>query len=178
VYEPGGEVRVRVGADRIVGQSRVSLGFTYSSFADDEFGGSRILAPGNRYISQVSWAFPLGNVGVSTYLWDLFRAAGRVPLTNDVTEKQNIVALGAVASVRFGRYQLRPQIEYRKQIAGVSLLEHAGRLLSLGARVTVPVGEHFDLVPSVRFERGNVASAGRLVVFTGWNAGVSLRLLP
>jgi hypothetical protein len=177
-YKPGGELRVRVGADRVVGQGRVSLGFTYSSFAEDEFGGSRLFQPGKRYITQGSWSFPLGNLGLALYAWDLYRDAGTVLVGGGTTEKQMVLTGGVLASIQIGRNVLRPQVEYRIQSiqsAGTSKLSAAGHLLSLSARYQLSLGERYALLPAVRFDTGNQIYSGATIGFTGWGASMGLR---
>ena len=174
-YKAGGEFRFRAGADRLVGQGRVSLGFTYSSFSQDEFGGSSIFQPGKRYIGQASWSFPLGNLGLAFYAWDLYRNAGTVMLTRDSTEKQNTLAAGAVASIQMGRNVLRPQIELRQQSVGLSEMRSAGRLLGLSLRYQMQLTEALSLLPTLRFDTGNVASNGATISFTGWGLSLGLR---
>ncbi len=176
-YKAGGEFRLRFGADRIVGQSRVSLGFTYSSFGDDDYGGASIFQSGKRYISQASWSFPIGNLGLALYAWDLYRAAGSVLLNGTTTEKRNVLTLGAAGSIQMGRSVLRPQIEYRNHTLGVSQLSAAGRLFSVGARYQMPVGNRYALLPLLRFDAGNVVNpnTGQAVSFTGWDVGLTLR---
>lgn len=173
-YTAGGEFRLRLGADRIVGQSRVSLGFTYSSFGEDEFGSSPIFQSGKRYISQASWSFPVGNVGLALYAWDLYRANGSAPVNGSTTEQRNVLALGGVASIQIGKNVLRPQIEYRSQTVGGA---DAGKLVSAGARFQMPIGERFALFPNLRFDAGSVVNlaTAQSVSFTGWDFGVTLR---
>lgn len=180
-YKPGGEVRLRVGADRLVGQGRISLGFTFSSFAQDEFGGSSIFRPGQRYVGQGAWSFPVGNVGLAVYVWDLYRTAGRNTLIGLSTEKQNVLTGGIAASVQLGRNALRPQIEYRLRSAGASSLAAAGHLLSLSARYQWTLSPRMDLLPALHFDTGSVAEAGTIgasgasVGFTGWGLSLGLR---
>ncbi len=177
-YKPGGELRVRVGADRVVGQGRVSLGFTFSSFAEDEFGGSRLFQPGKRYITQGSWSFPIGNLGLALYAWDLYRNAGTLLIGGGATAKQNVITGGAVASIQVGRNVLRPQLEYRIQSVrdnGAGGWTTAGHLLSLSARYQLTLSERFALLPAARFDTGNIASTGTTVGFTGWGISVGLR---
>jgi len=175
-YKPGSELRLRIGADRVIGQGRVSLGFTYSSFAEDEFGGSRIFQPGKRYISQASWSFPIGNLGVALYAWDLYRSAGTVALGGAQTEKQNVLTAGAQLSVRLGRNLLRPQIEFRQHAAGESSLEKAGQLFSLSARYQMALSGSLTLSPALRYDVGNVVNAsGDAIGFTGWGLSLGLR---
>lgn len=176
-YKPGGELRVRIGADRVVGQGRVSLGFTYSSFAEDEFGGSRLFQPGQRYITQGSWSFPVGNVGLAVYAWDLYRNAGTLVIGGASTDKQNVITGGLVASIQMGRNVLRPQLEYRAQSAKAAGAgwTAAGHILSLSARYQLTISERFALLPALRFDTGNIASTGATVGFTGWGLSVGLR---
>ena len=174
-YKPGTEMRFRFGADRVVGQGRISLGFTYSAFADDEFGGTRIFTPGQRFITQGTWSFPVGNLGLALYAWDLYRKPGTVVVGGSSTEKQNVLTVGAAASVQVGRSVLRPQLEYRVHSAGVSKLEAAGHLLSLSARYQLSLSERFALLPAVRFDTGNIVTSATTVNFTGWGLSVGLR---
>ena len=174
-YRPAGEARLRVGADRLVGQGRVSLGFTYSSFSHDEFGGSAIFQPGIRYITQASWSLPLGNVGLGLYAWDLYRNGGTVAVSGSRTEKQNLLAVGAVASIQLGPNVLRPQIEYRRQSAGTEDLSDAGKLVSLAARYTLQLTEALQVSPTLRFDAGNVVVDGVAFGFTGWGLSLGLR---
>jgi hypothetical protein len=173
-YKAGGELRFRAGADRLVGQGRVSLGFTYSGFSQDEFGGSSTFQPGQRYITQASWSFPLGNLGLALYVWDLYRNSGTTTL-DSLTEKQNVLAVGVAASIQLGRNVLRPQIEMRQQSAGVSAMKSAGRLLGLSVRYQMQLTGSLSLVPVLRFDTGNVVSDGATIGFTGWGLSLGLR---
>ena len=174
-YRPGGEMRLRAGADRLLGQGRLSLGLTYSNFTNDEFGGSAVYRPGGRYITQASWSFPLGNVGLGVYVWDLYRGAGTVTLSGSPTEKQNLLALGATASIQLGRNQLRPQVEYRRQTAGTETMTDAGKLMSFSVRYGFQLTDVLQLSPAVRFDAGNVVSSGVATSFTGWGLSLGLR---
>lgn len=175
-YKAGGETRLRVGLDRLAGQGRVSLGFTYSNFTKDEFADSPIFASGDRYISQASWSFPLGNVGVAVYAWDLYRAAGAVPGSLTTTEKQNIFTFGSAASVQVGRNVLRPSFEFRRHMLGVQTLRPAGTLFSVGAKYQMPLGEKLSLLPAARFDGGKITAAdGSSVSYRGFSFSVGLR---
>jgi len=183
-YKAGGEFRVRVGADRLVGQSRFSVGFTYSSFGEDDFGSSPIFQSGKRYIGQGSWTFPVGNVGLQLYAWDLYRSAGSqiIDTTVIVLQKRNVLAFGVAGSVQMGRNVLRPQIEYRIHTLGNPSLTSAGKLLSLGLQYQLSVGERFAVLPSARFDTGsenaldgNGNPTSVSASFTGWSAALMLR---
>lgn len=176
-YKPGAEVRFRAGVDRVVGQGRLSLGFTYSTFSTDEFGGSGVLRPGKRYIGQAAVSLPVGNMGLSFYAWDLYRAAGTVPVNGLTTQKQNLMTFGAGAAIQMGRNVLRPSVEYRifgEAEADTSLVR-AGTLLSLGARYQMAAGETVSLIPSVRFDTGSIPNGGVDVGYRGFSIGLALR---
>ena len=182
-YKAGGEFRVRLGADRLVGQSRISLGVTYSSFGEDQFASSPLFQSGKRLIPQASWGFPIGNVGIALYAWDVYRAAGSIIVSGMTTEKRNVLAVGAVASIQMGRSVLSPQIEYRDFTTGLcqgavgSSLCAGGKLASVGARLQLPIGDRFTVLPLLRLDAGNVVNpnTGQAVSFTGWDVGVTLR---
>ena len=177
-YKAGAEVRVRAGVDRVIGQGRISAGFTYSSFSTDEFGGADVYLPGRRYISQAALSVPLGNVGLSLYAWDLYRASGSVPINGQTTGKQNLMTFGAGLSIQQGRNLLRPSVEYRmmdsSQVKAGSLVK-AGALLSLGLRYQMAVGESMSLQPSLRFDTGSLPFGGTDVAFRGFSIGLSVR---
>jgi len=182
-YKAGGEFRVRLGADRLIGQGRLSFGFTLSSFGDDNLGSSPIFQSGTRYIGQGSWSFPIGNAGLQVYAWDMYRSPGTQLLgPSQPTQKSNVLAFGTAASVQLGSNVLRPQIEFRLHTLGDSSLASAGKLLSLGIQYEMALNGRVALLPSVRFDTGsenalgaNGNPSGQSFSLTGWNAGLMLR---
>jgi hypothetical protein len=177
-FRPGAEMRLRVGLDRLVGQGRLALGVTYSSFAIDELGDVQILRPGNRFLTQGSWSFPLGSVGVGLYAWNLYRSAGSEVQSGATTERQNLLTVGGTASIQLGRSQLRPLVEYRRHWAddAQGAFGAAGALLSLGTRLLLPLGDRFALLPGVRYDVGNVADeAGGNASVSGLSVSATLR---
>lgn len=175
-FRPGGEVRLRLGADRIVGQGRLSLGVTYSTFANDEF-GSQSQSPGTRLIPQFSWSTPLGiNNSLVVYGWDVYRNVDEnAPVNPGV--KQNTVALGAMALLKSGtRNSLRPLFELRKGWQGPGGLHNAGTLVGLGLRYQMATGERMTLTPGLRVDLGNHAtSGGGSASITGLSASLTAR---
>ena len=169
---PGGEMRFRLGADRIVGQGRVSLGLTYSTFSSDDF-GARSNKPGARVIPQVSWGFPIGNNSMSLYVWDIYRSAA-----TDTTlgGKENTFVVGATFALRTGRNVLRPQIEYRlaQKDYGAGM-EDNGNLLGLSARYAIAASSRLTVVPGLRFDLGSLPDGPTSVNFTGYNASLTIR---
>ena len=175
-FKPGAEMRLRVGMDRLVGQGRVSLGLTYSSFANDQFGGQQ-LAPGNRYIPEASWNAPVAGMNVAVYGWDVYRASGTATASNAPSDEQNLLALGAAGTIQRGRNQWRPMVEYRRDwVSTGGSLAAAGTMLSFGLRYAMVAGERMTLVPGLRFDTGNIVGpAGSGVGYRGLSGSVSVR---
>lgn len=156
--KPGAEMRLRLGADRIVGQGRLSLGLTYSTFANDEF-GSQSQSPGTRLIPQFSWSTPLGlNNSLVFYGWDVYRNVDESAQIN-AGVKQNTIALGAMASLKSGaRNSLRPQLELRKGWQGPGGLHNQGTLVGLALRYQMATSERMTVTPGLRLDLGSVAT--------------------
>jgi len=174
--KPGGEMRLRVGADRLVGQGRLTLGVTFSTFSRDEFGADR-LGAGRRYISQASWNFPIGNSSVAFYAWDVHRANDAFGPDSVRTPKLtvNTLAVGAIAGLRVGRDLLRPSVELRHAWQGTGKMAGAGTLVGLGLRYQWNAGGRFAVLPSVRADLGSIPGAAGNVSLTGVSAGLSVR---
>jgi hypothetical protein len=174
--KPGGEVRLRLGVDRLVGQGRMTLGFTYSTFSRDEFGADR-LGAGRRYISQASWNLPLGNSTLGFYAWDVHRMNDAFGPDTLPTPKLtvNTVAFGLAAGLRLGRDVLRPSVEVRHAWQGSSSMASAGTQVGFGARYQWTLGARLSMVPAVRLDLGSVPGVGGNVSYTGVSAGLSVR---
>lgn len=170
--QPGAEMRFRVGADRIVGQGRVSLGLTYSTFSNDDF-GSNAYSPGSRIIPQFSLSLPMGNNNLSIYSWDIYRNVKED--TTVGSAKENTLVLGAVLSLRMGRNTLRPVIEYRKAWVGPGGLQSNGSLFGVGARYAIAVGTRMTVVPSARLDLGSLPNGASSVSFTGLSGSLTFR---
>ena len=170
--KPGGEVRLRLGADRIVGQGRMSFGVTYSTFSNDEF-GSAARKPGTRFIPQAAWSLPLGSGGnsMSLYSWDVLRGADNT--VGSVSE--NTVALGAILAMRAGRNSLRPLLEVRHSWKDG---QNNGTLLGVGARYAITAGPRMSVTPGFRFDIGSqplVPGSSTSANITGISASLTIR---
>ncbi|MDZ4674176.1 MAG: hypothetical protein SGI84_06955 [Gemmatimonadota bacterium] len=79
-YRAGVEGRLRLGADRLVGQSRVALGVTLSGFGDDIYAGLGVARgayqPGLRWILEGMVTAPAGNGVMTGTVWSYQRNAG------------------------------------------------------------------------------------------------------
>ena len=177
-YSPGTEARIKVGLDRLLGSSRLNVGFTFSTFGNDDFqdlggGGSGQYQPGNRFIGEVAMAFLAGNGSVTGYIWDYYRAAAE-----GSSNKENILTIGANGSWPIGwNMRLEPLVEGRFW----SPEEGNGKLFGAGTAVRIPLGERFLLSPSARFDFGSTqfpdppTSDGSDHNITGWGFSVLLR---
>jgi hypothetical protein len=98
-YNPGLEGRLRLGADRVIGQrSRLLVGLTYSTFSTDQFSGSGAIVsgwynPGPRIISDLGYAYTWGRTTVTVGAWDYLRLDGSTQSTaNDsLSTKENVI---------------------------------------------------------------------------------------
>ena len=166
--KPGGEVRVRLGADRLVGQGRLSLGFTYSTFSSDEYGGFSH-SPGQRIIPQASWSFPVGRNSLALYAWDVLRHADSVGTFPKVSE--NTVSGGALLAIPVGRNSLRPQIEYRQTTGGI---QTNGKIFGAGVRYAIN-GPRVSFIPGFRYDFGSAPFGSSNVTLTGFSASLTVR---
>lgn len=181
-YSPGTEARFKLGVERLLGSSRLILGFTFSTFGNDSFedlnpggGGSGEYQPGSRFIGEMAMAFQAGSGSVTGYLWDYYRNnAGNAGSTN----KENILAIGASGSWPIGRgIRFEPLVESRFW----SPEDGNGKLFGTGAALQVPLGERIIVSPSGRFDFGSTQfpsppiSDGADHNITGWGFSVLLR---
>ena len=171
--KPASEMRLRLGADRIVGQGRVSFGLTYSTFSNDEF-GSNARSPGTRIIPQLSWSVPMGNNNLSFYAWDIYRNANEDPADSTIAN-QNTITVGAIYSLRMGRNVLRPQVEFRNAWAGPGGLHSNGKLFGVGLRYQANAGQRLAIIPGVRFDTGSRPVGATSYSFTGFSGSLTIR---
>ncbi len=174
---PGSEFRVRLGADRLVGQGRLALGVTYSTFSRDEFGADQA-RPGGRLISQISWNVPVGRNGsVSFFAWDIHRSSGDSTPSLPAL-KQNTVALGMQGSFMVAGNPLRPSLEFRHQWEGTasSGFAGAGSVFGMSARYIIAAGRSLTVVPGARFDVGSLPVGTGTVGFTGFSGSLGMRL--
>jgi hypothetical protein len=172
--KPGGEVRIRVGADRLIGQGRFSLGLTYSTFSNDEF-GSNARSPGTRFIPQVSLSLPMGNNSLSLYAWDIYRSVTETPADTSIANENTLTA-GAMLAIRSGRNSLRPLVEFRTSMRGPNGMHANGTLIGLGLRYVINAGSRFAITPAVRFDTGSRPENGvGSIGFTGFTGSLTIR---
>ncbi|MEO8201582.1 MAG: hypothetical protein ABI679_13725 [Gemmatimonadota bacterium] len=174
-YSPGTEGRIKIGVDRTLGSSRLSAGFTFSTFGNDEFknlgGGSGQYQPGNRYIGELAMAFLAGSGTVTGYVWDYYR--NKAGGSGSAANKENIISIGANGSWPIGsNMRLEPLAEARFW----SPEEGSGKMFGIGTSLQIPVGGKFTLSPAGRFDFGSTDfTDGVKHNLTGWGFSALLR---
>lgn len=119
-YSPGLEGRLRVGADRLIGQrARLLLGLTYSSFSTDQFSGGALVTgwfnPGSRFIGDFGYAYNWGRTTLTLGAWDFYRLAGNSSAdTATIDTKENVFNVELrLARQLSGRLVLEPLVGLR-----------------------------------------------------------------
>lgn len=177
-YEPGMEGRVRLGADRSVGQGRVRFGVTFSTFGDDTYGaggGSATkYSPGNRFIAEGSYNWPGLGGTLNAYVWDYYRNSGAADSAT-VKNGENILTAGLAA-----RRPMNPTTTFEPALEGrfwsYNGNEGGGTVVGLAAGIRHKVSDRLSLVPSVRGEFGSLRLVGGgTASLTGIGGSVFLR---
>jgi len=173
-YQPGLEGRLRLGADRLVGSSRLSFGLTLSDFGTDEFTNGSY-RPGNRLVGEATLLAPLGGSTLTAYVWDYYRGNSDDDSNTlgDYGNAENLLDAGVTATSPLSRsLSLLSLVEVRSWApdGGSGFLAGAG----LGLRLTT--GEHVSLSAGGRLDTGSIASpSGADYDLTGWGATGFLR---
>lgn len=158
-YEPGFEGRVRVGLDRLIGSSRLAFGFTYSTFADDQFNGGGTTGsyrPATRYIGEASLTSPVGGGTMSLYAWDYYRAGSDDDVTPGATQ-ENVFTGGLQFGIPAGKtVTIQPLVEAR--LLGAAPANGSGILFGVGATARFQVANRFTVVPGARYDTGHIES--------------------
>lgn len=171
-YEPGSEVRVRVGADRNIGETgKLSAGVTLQSFTEDQVDGRNLFQSGNRFMVDGSYAFRLGSQTWTAYGSDLWREKGDLFLSvvdaggavvgdsTVTTGSQNLVSVGLAGAIPLGStYRLRPTVDLRTQTRDEpdGSTEGSGWVLAVGADFPLRLLGTYDIFPRARFTTGSI----------------------
>jgi hypothetical protein len=155
-YQPGLETRLRVGGDRLVGSGRLNLGFTFSTFSNDQFsgltggGGSGEYSPGNRYLAETSYASAVGTGSVTLYAWDFYRQTSS---NTSVSNRENVFTTGAS-----GHFPIRPQValEPLAEARIWSPKDGAGHLIGAGVGLRIDLSPQLAFLPSGRLDWGSI----------------------
>ena len=169
-YVPGNEYRGRLGADRLAGNGRVSLGLTYSTFGHDVAGGS-VYNSGDRWIAQASYGGVVGAGELTLSAWDLYRASGELA-DGSKTGREQIVDALVSYGLRPNGVLIEPMLETRLWAQqGAS----SSNLVNLGVRTQFAAGP-LSVTPAARYALGKVAGTGASADLTGWQVVLSLGL--
>jgi len=178
-YKPGLEGRIRGGADGLLGQSRLSVGVTYSTFGDDQFGQAGIFRgeyrPGPRWVTEAVFLAPVGGSTLSLSAWNFRRSSGD---TTGVSARNRENLSGAEASVSI---PLAPWLAIEPLTAGRFSNPQSGsaRMLGVGTGFRIQLGSSASLSPGIRFDRGKIKDAsGHETDLDGLSVSAFLRVIP
>jgi hypothetical protein len=128
-FEPGDEIRLRLGVDRSVGETgKFTAGVTAQNFSEDQYDGRNLFQAGNRLRLDASYAFRSGRSTWAFYAVDVWREAGDAFMdlvnpdgdivgdTTLVVGSQNLLILGVNGSTPLGAtVRIRPSLDVRYQ---------------------------------------------------------------
>lgn len=175
-YQPGSELRTRIGIDRSFGASSAMLGATYSSFGDDKSAGATFNT-GNRLVFQGAYSTLVHNTSYALSAWNLTRTRGtRADGRDAPTENITNIALGANFSLH--SIALEPTIETRHLAraavaagaGGSSEPAGSGQMETAGLRARWKLGA-FQVAPAAAYSVGTLERAD----LTGWHGTLAIR---
>ncbi len=179
-YKPGLETRLRAGADRLLGSSRLSVGFTFSTFSNDQFSGATgngVYDPGNRFLVDASLQAAAGSGTVTFFAWDYFRTSSSSS-SSATSNRENVLTLGSSGSFPLGgKLSLEPLAEARIW----SPKTGSGLLVGGGTSLRIELSPKVALVPGARVDFGTIKSpdvtaALKSHSITSWDVSALVRV--
>jgi hypothetical protein len=175
-YQPGDELRLRLGVDRSFGVSSAMFGATYSSYGNDRSAGATFNT-GNRLVFQGGWSSRVGNAGYTLNAWNLTRTRG-TRADGREAPSENITNVALSGSFSRGALALEPMLEARHLArgavaAGTSAAAEptgSGQMETAGIRARWNVGG-FQVAPGASFSAGKLLSED----LTGWRGTLAIR---
>ena len=190
-YQPGNEIRARLGADRPVAAGRLALGVTYAAFGREDAGGSAYNT-GDRVIAQGVFTGLVRSHDYTIAASNVFRAPGEYA-SGDRAGRENVANLFLSLGVHALGTVVEPSVELRHWLQhvfdapgqgnAVNERSQSSRLATLAVRVRAEVAG-LTLFPSAGYTMlGRLATeddAGRPVSaqLTGFRAGLVVRATP
>lgn len=188
-YQPGNEVRARIGADRTVASGRLALGVTYSAFGRDAAGGSAYNT-GDRVIAQGALSGQAGGSDYTVAAYNVFRAPGNYA-SGDRAGRENIANLFVSLGLHASGALLEPSVELRHWLQNVypagsgtgAAHSQSSHLATFGLRTRIALGGLL-VYPSAGYTAfGKLAAtdaSGRAVQadITGFKAQIAIRMAP
>ena len=170
-FQPGDEYRLRLGADRALGDGAVTVGATYIAFGPDA-DGFTTYSSGDRVLAQGGWSRPIGKATLRVSAWDLYRMSGQ-SVVDTAAPAENIANLAVAAGFRVGRQTIEPNVELRRWTRDGAT---AGTLGLLGVRGRVGRGR-LSASPSIALATGTLSPEGVASLgIGGWRAGVTVEV--
>lgn len=174
-YQPGNESRVRLGIDRNIGNTTLTMGVTFMKYEQDLADGRNLFQAGNRIRADLTYAFRMGSGVWTLYAADLWREHGDLTLSivddaNNVvgdtivaTAKQNLLIGGVIGSIGLGSsYVFRPHIDGRYQMREEAngSDEGTGWIVAAGGDFPLRLFGGYDFFPKARFLIGGIKNPG------------------
>jgi hypothetical protein len=188
-YQPGNELRARIGADRPIGSGRVAMGVTYSAFGNDDAGGSTYNT-GDRVIAQGSLTQFLGTNELTIAAYNVFRGPGNYA-SGERAGRENIANLFLSLGMQAFGILVEPSVEVRNWLQNVyptggasgDAQSRSSRMATVGLRTRLQVAG-FSMYPSASYTLlGRMATTdvdGRVVQaeLTGFRTQLAIRFAP
>jgi hypothetical protein len=175
-YKPGVEGRIRAGVDRIVGRSRLTAGFTWSTFGTDQLSAGTTTAglyqPGPRWLAEGQATVPVGaRSRLALQAWHYQRNAGdSVGVT--VPNSERLSSVGAVLHAALNRsVGIRLGLDGRLWHQGDADGKLGGGLVGLG----IPLGSRVTFSPEVRYDVGRLEPTSGSLRVRGIGASAFIR---
>ena len=189
-YKPGNQRQLRSALDRDIAQSStLSLLVGAQHFSDDELAGTNLFKSGTRVQAVASYAFPLGLRSSALVFGGVNHRATGTLLTEEAalsgaadSPSQQLFMTGANLRFPLGRGSAvlpKAEIFVFRAEDGAS----QGWVATIGPAIDVRLSgnastRQFFLTPSFVLRTGNViVQEGSESGFSGWEAGVTLRLV-
>ena len=189
-YQPGSELRVRLGADRPVAAGRLAVGVTYAAFGREDAGGSAYNT-GNRVIAQGLLTGLIGTHDYTISAYNVFRGPGEYA-SGERAGRENVASVFFSLGLHTLGTVLEPSVEVRHWRQHVfdapspgAEVERAqsSRLATVAVRATARIAG-LVLFPSAGYTLlGRLATlndAGRPVSaqLTGFHVGLVVQAAP
>lgn len=187
-YQPGNEIRVRLGVDRNVGESgKFTAGLTFQNYSEDTYDDRNLFQAGNRYRGDMSLAWRTGRSTWALYAVNVYRDQGDAFLdlvdaqgtvvgdTTVTVGYQNLTVAGLNGSAPLGStLRIRPSLEFRYQTREEE--DGEGWIVGAGADLPLRLFGSTDVFPRAKFTWGQLkAPSGENASLWGVEAGVTLR---
>ena len=178
-YQPGNELRARLGVDRPVAAGRLAVGVTYAAFGREDAGGSAYNT-GDRVIAQGQLTGLIGGQDYTIAAYNVFRGPGAYA-SGERAGRENIANLFLSLGLHTLGTVLEPSLELRhwrqhvfdaptEGVAPAVSRTQSSRLATIALRATVHAAG-LDLFPSAGY-----TLLGRLATVDDAGLPVSARL--